>query len=343
MKAFIGKRSYEEFFLLAAIVVSIIVFLLVYAYLYLNQLFIVNQHLVTSLLIICPSISAFLAVIISLYRQKDNVEIFHGLELLFLALTTGIALCFVFGTLGYLFSVVLTYAFQGIIYSNVGIGIIAAAISGLTVYFTASFVFKINQKKLATLMVITFLFGFLLAAAKNNDHAWWASSLCALGMYVNKTPIYYNFTMIITGALMLAFGGFLKPQIKKLSKAGLIDSDGPLVLTILYIIAALNIFLIGIIPYGINEHLNQVHIFFANYAFIHVGVVVLFAIWLFKKFPKKFIIQNYLILVFTAAFYYFNVSRYVMPYAISEIVVIIGTIIWFTLFTRSLKQLSESV
>jgi len=343
MKALFGKRSYEEIFFSASMAVAAIVFVVIYAYLYLNLIFIVSPQVFATLIIMGTVIPAFLASFTGLYIQRGDSEIFEGLELLFLAVTSSIALSFVFGILGYLFSILLSHAFQGIIYSNIGVSALTAAVAGLAAYFTASFVHEINQKKMAALILITFIFGFMLTAVRNNDHYWWASSLCALGMPVNQTPLYYSFTMIITGALMLTFGDFLKPQIVKLTKAGVLAHDEPLVLTILYGIGALNLFLVGIIPYGLNETLNQMHIFFANYTFIHVGVVILFGFLLFKKFPRVFMIQNYIILALTAAFYYFTVSRYVMPYALSEIVVIIDTIIWFTLFTRALKQLSESV
>ena len=342
MKAFIGKRNFEEFFYLAAITTAAVVVVFLYVCLYLNHTYILDQRQVTELLAVCAGFPALFTAIAGLYLQKDDSELPRGVRLLFLGLVTGTALCFIFGTLGYLFSIVLTYAFHGLIYSMAGASILSAILSGLAVYFSAVFVFKINQRKFAALIITTLLFGFLLAAAKNNDHFWWQSSLCALGMPVNQAPIYYNFTMMLTGALVLAFGSFLKPQIDKLSKAKLLEADGPLVLAILYGITALNIFLMGIIPYGVSDTLNDIHIFFANYAFTHIGLVIIFSFLLFKKFPKTFIFQNYLILLLTAAFYYFTVSRYVLPYAISEIIVVFATIVWFTLFTRALKKLSEN-
>ncbi len=202
-------------------------------------------------------------------------------------------------------------------------------------------ILHINSRQYLLMVLSIFVFGFSMAAIMTLDKLWWQGSTCSLGMQVNGTPEYYNYTFIISGALMMIFAIYLIPQIKLLIAKGIFTKLKTILLTILYFIEMITLMLVGIIRYGDNESANAIHVLLGFYVFINLGIVMLFGFWFFSKLSKKFILANYILFILALACYFLGIGAKLLPYAIAEILTIAIVIGWIGMTLTHIDKLNS--
>jgi hypothetical membrane protein len=336
------KREYEKFSYLASSVVFILVLLFSSAYLFINEIRFLDYYLVSVVLTVSVGLSTLGVSLAGFYKQRKTKSFFKSWKGLFFSIVTSVALGFTFAVFGHLSTLLITAGFKDIPYMVVGTSFLAGGLSSFVALFVADYIYDINQKRFSMVILMAFMSGFFVSAVNSLDYTWWRWSICSLGMPMNGTQAYYNFTMILTGILILALGLYYNPQIKKITEAGLLTIKASKRLTVLYYIEAVVVALVGMFPYGVSYVLDYIHVFFGYYAFAHVGLIILFSPWLFGKFPKRFFVQSYWIIATAMVFYFSNLYFLIVPPAIAEIISIIATVIWIMLLTRTLRTLSES-
>jgi hypothetical protein len=111
----------------------------------------------------------------------------------------------------------------------------------------------------------------------------------------------------------------------------------PVVLKYLYLFTVSQLFLVGLIPYGHSDILNQVHYFAGNIIFIMIGATMLLLPVIMLGEKRIFYVINYLFLAFGVLFYllcnnvhYFSITFY-------ELNSIILIIIWSIYIIRHLE------
>lgn len=192
------------------------------------------------------------------------------------------------------------------------------------------------------LTLLIFVTGIATAAFRTLDKNWWQGSTCSLGMKVNGTPEFYNYTFIIVGLMLIIFSIILIPQIQVLIKQKILTKLKVTLLKIFYFVEMVTLVLVGIIPYGDPGWASTIHIWLGFYAFINIGIVMLFAFWFFNKFPKKFLITNYIMLFLALAFCFLWISANILPYAIAEIIIITIVLSWIAIIFAKIERFSKS-
>lgn len=335
------KHLYEESYYQTTIILFFVSFFILSVGMSLKRIYILDQSLAIFLIVMCASTSAFIASMDSFYKQNKLEKPFSRKTLPFISLTISLTLAFTAGIFSYLLSLLLPEAFHRLPYTNIGISFFIAGLMAMIFFLISDFVFRINAKKLALLLLTTFLSGFFISAVSSLDTTWWRWSICSLGMPTNPSKVFYNFTIIITGIMMLILGVFLTPELDNLVNNKIITARKSKLLKILYLIEASDIIMIGVIPYGVTTPLNYVHNFFAYYSFAHIGIIILFCRLLFKNFPQKFINLSYIIFACTAIYYFVNLYFKIFPAALAEIVVMVVAGIWIFLTVKTIQHLSE--
>jgi hypothetical membrane protein len=100
--------------------------------------------------------------------------------------------------------------------------------------------------------------------------------------------------------------------------------------------------LIGVFPYGLFEWMNPIHMFLASFVFFDVIAILFFAFWFFCKFPRYFLVANYLLLLIGATFYYLTGSEATpLPFAATEIPTIVAIVAWGALFLWTLNKMNN--
>ena len=334
------KQKYGNRSLRVSGIITGAVLILAFAYLF---LFVqgINLSVVALVLAVSAAVAAFAAAVASVYSQKNYIESHVDGNFPLFAVACGASTAALSGLAGYLCSFLVADAFKGMVFTAAGVSFFAAGFAGIVAYLVSNFLYEVSQKKVSMLLLTILISGFFVSAIKNNDHNWWRDSLCALGMPVNGSPLYYNVTLVLISLLSLALGMFLKPQVRKLAEKGHLEIDAPQILRILYLIAAFNIAVVGLLPYGVSGFLNNIHIFFANYVFLHIGIIMLASYFLFQKFSKKFLLTSYAIFLLAMMFYSISIANVLLPYALIEIVIVIFVIAWIAFLFKNIRILSE--
>jgi hypothetical protein len=200
---------------------------------------------------------------------------------------------------------------------------------------------RFGPKKYLLLTLSIFVLGFFMAAIMTRDKEWWVRSTCSLGMRINGTPEFYNYSFIIVGVMLIIFVIYLKPQIQSLISKNLLTKTKTITLTILYFIEIITLILVGAIPYGDSDWTNKIHVWFGFYVFINLGIAMFFAFWFFRKFSKKFLITNYILLIIGMLSYFLGIGAQLLPYAIAEMITIIVVLSWMGMTFIEIDELSK--
>lgn len=201
---------------------------------------------------------------------------------------------------------------------------------------------KFGSKKYLLLALFVFILGFATAVIMTKDKNWWQGSTCSLGMQVNGTPEFYNYTFIIIGIMLALFSVIINPQVKILLKNGILTKVKADLLKFFYLIEIITLISVGAIPYGSADITNTVHIWLGFYAFINIGIIILFAFWFFKEFPKKLLVINYLLLIASSVLYFLGISSHILPYAVAEMLTIAVVIWWMGMVFIEIDKLSKN-
>jgi hypothetical membrane protein len=135
----------------------------------------------------------------------------------------------------------------------------------------------------------------------------------------------YNITIIVCSLLLFLIGLYLNEYFKKLVKIGRIDQERKNTLSTIYIVSVIMIFFVGLIPYGHERNLSEIHLFAGDMVFVFIALTMLFSGFLFWGFRKFFHIFTYAILFVGLLFYYlYGISHYftITFYEINSIILI---------------------
>lgn len=201
---------------------------------------------------------------------------------------------------------------------------------------------KFGSQKYLLLSLSIFILGFVMAAIMTKDRNWWQGSTCSLGMQVNGTPEFYNYTFIIIGLLLILFSIIINPQIQMLLTQKILTKLKASLLRMLYFVEMITLISVGAIPYGNSDWTNTIHVWLGFYVFINISIVMFLAFWFFRKFPKKFLATNYIILLIGLAAYFLGIGAKLLPYAIAEMITIIVVLGWMGMTFIKIDELSNA-
>jgi hypothetical protein len=284
--------------------------------------------------------TALFVAMISIYKQDHIDRIEHNILWPAFIVVLSITYGFIASILGYAFAFLISITFKDVIYTPIGTSFLIALFCGFLAYQVAESIFQLGQREYLRLTLGTFIIGFFTAAVMTNDQHWWQGSICALGMPANEAYGYYNFTLILVGALLMVFAIYLQPQIKSLISKGILDEFRAKLLAVLYFIETVTIALVGAVPYGLSNWLNILHVLLGYYIFINIGVIILFSFWLFQKFPRYFLIVSYLLMLVGLTFYLLGSKMDLTTFALTEISTAIIVVVWVVVFLRALEILN---
>ena len=208
-------------------------------------------------------------------------------------------------------------------------------------YLAAESISLFSRRILLLIASIFFITGFTTAIAFTMDHYWWRSSICSLGMPFNGTPFYYNFTMVMTGLLFTLFFIYLRTDLVKLKKKGMLTDKQLKISALNYFTVIALIILVGALPYGYDTFLNELHVRAAQLVYVFFGTFIFFMPKLMPIFSRKFDFFSYFILGFGLILYVFFNPLGFYSMAVFEIITIVMMAVWFYEFLRNIDLLKR--
>jgi hypothetical membrane protein len=337
----IAKNKYRKFCwqIIGTVLLSVFLIIMVLSFVFIPQL--INRNYFTQSVIIAAFTVSFLVVIISIYIQNSFERTVFGKFWPVFAVLLGITFGFIASILGLVFAFLISQFFNYVAFNSIGMSCFISLFCGFITCIITKSIFRLSQKGYLLLTALTFVIGFIAAVVLTHNQYWWHSSICALGMPANKNSQYYNFTLILLGALLILFVGYLKPQIKSLLSKKLLDKKKLWVLSTLYFLEMIAIALVGIMPYGVSKLINGIHMFLGFFVFYDIGMIMFLSIWIFHKFSRNFMIINYIILLIGTICYLIGFWTTLLPFTVTEVLTITTVIIWIILTLRAIRNSSN--
>ena len=258
----------------------------------------------------------------------------------------GLSFAFLFATMGYFGVDISTRVFRDLAPDIASATILLSAVSAILAYVLSIEIFHFEAKKLSILLLTVTLSGFIISAIYSRDSHWWAGSLCALGMGKGYQGAFwiYNTSIVLAGLLLSLMGFYLVPLFKELVIRHKLTKIRLKVLTAIYQFSILLIIIVGLIPYGHQPILSQIHIYAGNMVFLVIGLTMLFSKLIMNKFKRSFYIISYLFFSIGVALYVlYDVVNYftITFYELNSAVLIV---IWVVYLIKYIKivELSET-
>jgi len=251
----------------------------------------------------------------------------------------GLSFAFLFATMGYFGVDIFTRVFKDLAPDIASATILISAVSAILAYILSVEIFHFNAKKLSMLLLAITLSGFVISAIYSRDSHWWAGSLCALGMGKGFWGAFwiYNAAIVIDALLLFLIGFYLAPLFKELIERKKLNQIRFNILKSIYLFSIFLILLVGLIPYGHQPLLSQIHIYAGNMVFIAIGMTMLLSKLLMNNFRRSFyVISGLFFIVGVFLYVLYNYINYftITFYELNSAVLIV---IWVVYLVKYIK------
>src|SRR5690606_2833963 len=163
-----------------------------------------------ALIAICTLFPFILFQIVYIHGLKVlfNLNSIHWRQRLY-AFSLGIAYTIFFGGLALLFIIFLDNAFKGLQLDTVTASAIAAVITAITAYSVVQLAANIDSMAIIHTLLIFLVAGICSSMIFNNNPLWWQNNFSYLGGFESNTSLLFNFTLILSGVMLLALTDYL--------------------------------------------------------------------------------------------------------------------------------------
>jgi hypothetical membrane protein len=337
----LSKRITNSFSLWLAIITYGVLYLSLVAYFFYNGRWDIGYATFNSIAVGIAAGVALLVVAASFLRFSqvgDEIEKRYWFPL---GILIGLGYGFVAGITGYLMSTIFSIAFRNMTFDFISAPFLLASFGALVAYFVAESLVHFDRKHFTYLISGVFLSGFFLAAVRTRDNFWWRGSVCSLGMPINGHFLYFNFTLVLTGLLLILFSVYLAPTMVALREKKLVSRKNATFLKWFYLTLSTMLVLVGLFPYGVNEWMNKFHIYVGDAIFVFFAIFLAASAFIFKKFPLRFKITSYVLLAIGFSLYPLHYQIGYLEYAVMELMMILAMVIWFIIFVRTMTVLTK--
>lgn len=224
------------------------------------------------------------------------------------------------------------------VYSHLLVGMTC----GFIAYTVANRSLQMQVQKVAGLFVTVLVGGIALSAVTVNSPLWWEQSFSFLGMQGSTARMVFNFTLIMSGILLIVMQQFFIDDFAELRERHLISPRTVRWMRVSLVALGLLMALIGLIPFGEGSLRDQVH---DLSAYSVAGILLVYMLLVRKLVP------------------YFSPEFYTMTWGMAALLVVavvlhltgsINTVgvellsfvlggAWFMLFIKNVDLLAEHI
>ncbi|WP_426515589.1 DUF998 domain-containing protein [Diaminobutyricibacter sp. McL0618] len=231
-------------------------------------------------------------------------------------------------------------AFRGLRVDTLTAAVLVAVATGISTYFMQASGNTINSLRISTLLSIFIASGVLASMITAPDPAWWKRNFSDLGTMAGFSGFAFNFTLIVTGGLILTLSDYVMVDVRKWARSRP-DYNARKVSVIGWGLVGEGAFLAGVGIFPVNR-------FHAIHNTVAISLVVLFVAMVFALpnllpgFPATFVTLGYAFLgaVVVVTLLYFPIGYYnLTALELVASAVILG---WIIIFIRTAAALNPA-
>jgi len=217
-----------------------------------------------------------------------------------------------------------------------------AVIAGALAYFVARSFYYVRAPGLILITVIALMGTLMFAGALNDDPLWYEGSFSGLGMTESNSRSVFNYGLVITGLLIVAWSQFLLDDLRVLIKYGYTTEKYLNWMRILFIVAGVFLGMVGVVRWGIGFWGNVMHDLFAGGAGAALAIVLVGMYWFIPHFVKWFYYMSWGLLALIAMAVILKIVGYFSLTGL-ELMGFGAASLWLLMFMRSAQNLVNRV
>lgn len=178
---------------------------------------------------------------------------------------------------------VLQRAFTGLL-ADAFLGMVAVGLAvGLSAYWVSVSCQSITTQRMSSLLVAYMLISVFASMLTVSDPLWWEYHFSQLGSFGDASASLFNITLIVAGALVVAFAMYIGRDLQLLVDRGILRrARTPRTVSTLFVVMGIMLSGVGAVSVSINE---PIHIAFASGMFVVFIAMLIAARRLFDGLP----------------------------------------------------------
>lgn len=287
---------------------------------------------------------AALSCLLVLGVLGDDVLPWHRNLSRFRRIVDLIGLMLLFGSLALLLVMALyqlfSSAFRTIQFDHWSGSFLVAATCAMVGYLVASATSRLTTSNLSMLLGLFIFAGAIFAGITSANEYWWRMHFSTLGTAVDASGIAFNFTLILSGLVLITLSEFIVYDIYRMVR---FDRGSKIKVGIArfgFILLGACLGLIGVLPESLT---HRGHLIVTYGAIAVVAVMMLVMIVVFPRVARTFWAPTLIIAAMLAvAGYLFRVVRYLNTTAF-EMIAVMLVLAWLFLLIRTIASIVEDL
>ena len=169
----------------------------------------------------------------------------------------------------------------------------AGAAAVVITYNVVKKAISVKTGNLLTIVVMIVAGGVYLTATVIDDPLWWQVSFSYLGKMESNARLIFNFTLVFTGVLLLAWMGYFMSDFRILARHGVATERGVKLVRIGLAWLAIGIALVGIFKSNYTPFSSLMHNLSAYSLAVAFGLLMVGGKWIVPGFPREFFASSW--------------------------------------------------
>lgn len=217
--------------------------------------------------------------------------------------------------------------------------IIVGVYAGLVVYLLIPSSINLNTQSIVRIFSVVMICGMLMSMITSSDPLWWEINFSSLGSLSGPSAKVFNFTLLLSGMVLITMSFHLLDDIKKLLSSSVKSKNARInVLKVLFVFIGICMAGVGIFTYAQDPLMHNL----SAYSMV-LGFAVMI-IGLKKILPfidPTFLANSYFTLVIIGVCYYLFTRVHYLNLTAFELIAFGITFAWLVLFVRKITSLEK--
>lgn len=218
--------------------------------------------------------------------------------------------------------------------------VIVGVYAGLVVYLLVPASINLNTQSIVRIFSIVMICGMLMSMITSSDPLWWEINFSSLGSLSGPSAKVFNFTLLLSGMVLITMSFHLLDDIKKLLSSSVKSKNARInVLKVLFVFIGICMAGVGIFTYAQDPLMHNL----SAYSMV-LGFAIMI-IGLKKILPfidPTFLANSYFTLVIIGVCYYLFTRVHYLNLTAFELIAFGITFAWLVLFVRKIASLEKT-
>lgn len=207
-----------------------------------------------------------------------------------------------------------------------------ALVTAVAAYLSASSAVTLTTESLSVLVALFLVLGSLASGLTASDPQWWQQHFSALGAASDRSGVLFNFTLILTGLVLMALSDFLTHDLQTWAEHHAEPAWKVRFIRTSMVALGLLLGMVGVIPVNLSMFWHNM----VTYGAIGVFVLLLVGVpILFRRLPGGFLAVTLLVVALVGACAYLHLGLGYLNITAFEMGAVGTVFVWLVLFIRT--------